>query len=131
MNNSNEEQSYPAADYDYSNDIISGAEMMERVRERITATAGDPQTLLGTTADATQLLMYGFCSLISKLSSAKSLAEVRDSANEFEPMATSFLGKVQSGQVKLPFMEKGVESVVNDIETRATAVAEVLGGLSE
>ena len=33
---------------------------------------------------------------------------------------------IESGQVKLPFMAKGLESVMADIEQRATAVTDVL-----
>jgi hypothetical protein len=46
-------------------------------------------------------------------------------------MATAFLAKIESGEVKLPFMQKGLDSVVNDIQTRATAVAGVLGRIAK
>ncbi|MFD2177742.1 hypothetical protein [Veronia pacifica] len=100
----------------------------DEVRSRISGEVGDSDTLLGTTADGVQLLLFGFCQLVVKLNAASTLAEVREAAGPFNALATSFLTKVESGEVKLPFQVKGLESVVEDIESRATAVAEVLGG---
>jgi len=103
----------------------------EIIRQTIAEQAGDQQTILGTTADATQLLLYALCTLTTKLHKANSLAEVREATATIEPMATVFLAKVASGEVKLPFMAKGLDSVVNDIEIRATAVAGVLGAIAK
>ncbi len=110
-------------DYDIE---LSGDEIRSSIRKDISAKAGDTQAILGTTADATQLLLYALCTITAKLNKATSLAEVREATAEIEPMATAFLAKVATGKVKLPFMAKGLDSVVNDIETRATAVANVL-----
>ena len=60
------------------------------------------------------------------LHQANSLAEVREAAAPFNALATDFLAKVSSGEVKLPFQAKGLDSVVEDIEVRATAVTDVL-----
>ena len=49
-----------------------------------------------------------------------------EAAAPFNALATSFLAKVASGEVKLPFQAKGLDSVVEDIEVRATAVTDVL-----
>ncbi|MFD2179541.1 hypothetical protein [Veronia pacifica] len=96
------------------------------IRGKISDSVGDPETLLGTTADAVQLLLYGFTGLIAKLHTANSLAEVREAAAPFSELAEGFQNKVSSGEVKLPFQIKGLSSVVEDIEKRATAVAVVL-----
>ena len=96
------------------------------VRNAIAEKAGDSASLLGTTSDATQLLLYGFCQLVAALNKADSLADVRKAAKPYAELAAGFLGKVESGEVKLPFMGKGLEKVVSDIEQRATSVAEVL-----
>ena len=96
------------------------------IRSQISSAVGDTESLLGTTADATQLLLYGFTTLSAKLHTAKSRAAVREAAAPFAELSAGFLAKVESGEVKLPFMAKGLESVVIDIEQRATAVAEVL-----
>ena len=98
----------------------------QMLRQVIEAQAGDSASLLGTTSDATQLLLYGFCQLVAALHKADSLADVRKAAKPFAGLAAGFLGKVESGEVKLPFMGKGLEKVVGEIEQRATSVAEVL-----
>ncbi|MES9873162.1 MAG: hypothetical protein ABW146_08625 [Candidatus Sedimenticola sp. 6PFRAG7] len=113
-------------------ETVSEAEVkLETVRNNITMKAGDQASLLGTTADATQLLLFGFTSLVAALNTANSLADVREAAAPFNDLAVAFQAKVESGDVKLPFMAKGLESVVTDIEQRATAVAEVLQSATE
>ena len=101
-------------------------DQVEHIRSAIQSNAGDTLSLLGTTSDATQLLLYGFTTLIAKLHTANSLAEVREAAAPFAELSAGFLAKVEGGEVKLPFMVKGLDSVVSDIEQRATTVAEVL-----
>lgn len=101
------------------------------LRQKIQANAGDISSILGTTADATQILLFGLASLVAKLSTAQSLAEVREAAAPFADISADFLTKIESGAVKLPFQVKGTENVIADIETRATAVAETLITLSE
>ena len=98
----------------------------EALRNAISAQAGDQPALLGTTADATQLLLYGLTTLINGLHKAESLEDVRGAAGPFAEVSAGFLARVEAGEVKLPFMDKGLASVVSDIEKRATAVAEVL-----
>ena len=104
----------------------SPSELKTLARKEIEQKAGDSASLLGTTSDATQLLLYGFCQLVAALHKADSLADVRKAAKPYSELAASFLGKVEKGEVKLPFMGKGLEKVVSDIEQRATSVAEVL-----
>ena len=104
----------------------SPSELKTLARKEIEQKAGDSASLLGTTSDATQLLLYGFCQLVAALHKADSLADVRKAAKPYSELAAGFLGKVESGEVKLPFMGKGLEKVVSDIEQRATSVAEVL-----
>jgi len=96
------------------------------LRNKITEQAGDSTSLLGTTADGVQLLLYAFSKHMIALNNAQSLADVRASADEFVALSASFLSKVDSGEVRLPFLVKGLDSVVGDIEDRATKVADVL-----
>ena len=105
---------------------IATREHVKSLRQEIEIRAGDNASLLGTTADATQLLLYSFTTLIAKLHTANSLAEVRQAAAPFADLSADFIAKIDAGEVKLPFMNKGLESVVGDIEQRATAVAKVL-----
>lgn len=96
------------------------------VRGKINTQVADTDSLLGTTADGVQLLLFAFSQLTVGLHQANSLAEVREAAAPFNALATDFLAKVSSGEVKLPFQAKGLDSVVEDIEVRATAVTDVL-----
>lgn len=96
------------------------------IREGIEAAAGDTLSLLGTASDGAQLLLFHMATLVKGLSTANSLAEVRDATDAFMPLADAFLGKVAADEVKLPFKLKGEEAVMAEIETRATAVAEAL-----
>jgi hypothetical protein len=118
-----DEVGHEEADYSIE---LEAQEQRSVIRQQISKAAGDNATLLGTTIDATQLLFYAFTSLIAKLNTATSLAQVREAAAPFADISTGFLSKVEDGEVKLPFMIKGLESVVSDIEQLATAVAEVL-----
>lgn len=96
------------------------------VREAITDTAGDTLSLLGTTSDGSQLLLFHLAKLVTGLAAAQSLEDMRTAAAEFEPTASAFLANVDSGAVKLPFQLKGEATVMAEIETRATAVTEAL-----
>lgn len=101
------------------------------IRTAIANGAGDTESLLGTTSDAAALAVYGLASLVAKLATANSLAEVRDAAAPFAALSSDFLAKVESGEVVLPFMLKGLDTVVSDIETRATAVSDALKAAAE
>jgi hypothetical protein len=96
------------------------------IRNAISACAGDSDSLLGTTSDTTHLLLYHFASLIAKLHVANSLAEVRAAAAPFAKLSAGFRAKLEGGEVRLPYMGKGLDRVVSEIEQRATAVADVL-----
>lgn len=100
--------------------------MRSMVRQKIARDAGDQQALLGTASDTATLAIYGLAVLVSKLATADSLADVRAAAEPFEALSASFLAKVEGEEVQLPFMQKGIETVVSDIETRATAVSGAL-----
>lgn len=102
-----------------------------QIRQKIFANAGDRDSILGTTSDATQILLFGLASLVAKLATAQSLAEVRAAAAPFAAMSGDFLSKVASGEVKLPFQIKGTEGVIQDIEKRATAVSDTLIEISK
>lgn len=97
-----------------------------KTRAEITRVAGDQGSLLGTTSDAASLAVYGLAALVAKLATAASLDEVREAAEPFAQLSASFLAKVESGEVVLPFMIKGLEDTVADIETRANAVSGAL-----
>jgi len=106
-------------------------EARDAVRARIGSEAGDTASLLGTTSDAASLAIFGLASLVAKLATADSLKEVRDAAKPFAAMSAEFLTKVESGDVQLPFMVKGIPNVIADIEARSTAVTGVLVSASK
>lgn len=96
------------------------------MREVIAANAGDTLSLVGTINDGSTMLLFHFAKVMVALSSANSLAEVRDATDDFAPIAQSFLDKVETGDVALPFQLKGEAAVMAEIETRATAVTQAL-----
>lgn len=116
------------------NEAIAKAKALEgrdQVRSVIAENVGDTASLLGTTADGAQLAIYGLAAICAKLSTAKSLAEMREAAEPFAQLSAGFLAKVESGEVVLPFMLKGLDNTVAEIETRATAVSDALKAASE
>ena len=127
-----------ARELGYSDEAIAEAEARFQadtarrvVRREIAKKAGDEASLLGTTADGAQLAIYGLAALVAKLSTAQSLAEVREAAAPFAALSAGFLAKINTenpteGEVVLPFMLKGLDQVVADIENRATAVSDAL-----
>lgn len=105
---------------------VNSAEVKSQIRQQINNTAGDTLSLLGTASDGAQLLLFHFATLIKGLHSAQSLEEIRAAAAAFEPVAISFLAKVEADDVKLPFLVKGEAAVMAEIEARATSVSDAL-----
>ena len=117
------EQELNADDYQI---ILSDLELRQIIRDKIRAKAGDTLSLLGTTSDATQFLMFEFFTLIVKLSEVYS-DSVKEATHSILPIAKAFLEKVENGEVQLPYQAKGLEQeVMPEIEQRATAVTQAL-----
>lgn len=103
------------------------AEAKQRLRRRIHLSAGDAESLLGTTADAVQILLYEIGKLAQALNAAGSLAEVRAAAQPLSDLLGPLAAAVDAGTVKLPYQVKGGPGVVlPEIQDRATQVADVL-----
>ncbi len=117
-------------DKDLSNDplFLQWQEQKNRdiIRVKIRQEAGDVQALLGTTADGTQLALYQLAELIDAIATSKTLAELKTKIAPRVPIAQQHLADVAAGTVKPTFVVKGVESVIKDIETRATSVSNIL-----
>ena len=99
------------------------------IRAAIQQGAGDPLSLLGTTADAVQMLMISMAELLDGISKATTLAEVKAAAasNGFAGAAGQLLADVQAGAVSMPYTVKGgVAAIMPDITSRADAVAKVI-----
>ncbi len=95
------------------------------IRQKITQDVGDQQTQLGITTDAVTLALVGMAGLISGLSKAQSLSEVRAATEDLLPFADMLLAKLDSGDVKLPYETKGLgaEKAAEEVLTNMTAVA--------
>ena len=104
----------------------SALELRTLARARIRQTAGDHLSLLGTTSDGAQLLLFHMAKLTAALAQVQSLEEVRGAASDFAPLAEDFLAEVAAGTVRLPFAVKGAEAVMAEVGARATAVADAL-----
>jgi len=116
---------YKDANYKFEM-VMSDEEQIHVLRQKISTTAGDTDSLLGTTSDGVQLLLHAFAQLTVGLHQASSLAQVREAAEPFNELATQFLAKVESGEVRWPYIDKGREPVMVEIEQRATKVADIL-----
>ena len=117
---------YPAAAIDAAEAAAIAAQSRIELRAAITAGAGDTDSLLGTTTDVTHLLLLHIGSAFAALSTATTVEAVRKAALPFADLTAPFRAGVQSGKVQLPFLAKGVPAILEDVETRATAVADVL-----
>lgn len=104
---------------------------LSAIRQKIHANAGDTESMLGTTSDAASLAVYGLAALVAELATAESLEDVRAAAAPFAALSADFLAQIESGEVKLPFLAKGIDVVVDDIKTRATAVSDALQSVQE
>jgi hypothetical protein len=98
----------------------------DNIRSKIIETAGDTETLLGTTANASQMLLFAFSKLITGLNGAKSIAEIKKAAEPFEKMCSDFLDKIEKKEVVLPYALDKLDDVMTEIGERATKVAKVL-----
>jgi hypothetical protein len=106
------------------------------VRQSIASKAGDPQSLLGTTADAAAIATLGIAALTVSVVAASNYTEFKTAYlatieklggnHDLGEISTSFLAKIEAGEVVIPAMVKGLKDVIGDIETRSTAVSQVL-----
>ncbi|HDZ3733619.1 TPA: hypothetical protein RSW61_005306 [Vibrio harveyi] len=96
------------------------------VRSEIAQTAGDTLSLLGTTSDAALLLMFEVAKMAKGINSAASLDDVKEAAKPISDLLSPLLIKIDSGEVKFPHLEKGVDVVMADIEKRSTSVSNAL-----
>lgn len=111
----------------------------------ITQSAGDTQSLLGTTSDAVQVMVTMQCIHITALNKAKTfeeykkayqseldrLSETSDSLPVFSDKCSNFLQSVADKQITLTYMVKytseKISSVLTDVAKRATAISSILG----
>lgn len=118
---------YEFTEFDYSNDLKSPAAQRQELREQIGRIA-DYQTLLGTTADASAVLLVGLSGLVVRLSEAQTVADVNSAAAEFLPLAQQVVAGLSDGSVNFPYLEKPNGQAFREVLERSTAVAQVMRG---
>ncbi|USD29458.1 hypothetical protein J8Z24_05075 [Pseudoalteromonas sp. SCSIO 43201] len=98
----------------------------QSAREKIARQVADTDTLLGTTADTTQLLLNELSSLVTSLSTAQSLEDVRASVSGLKEKIGHIHTDVQSGRLAFPYQVKGEAQVMQEITERANGVSQAL-----
>lgn len=91
------------------------------IRNRLNATAGDAQTLLGTNIDLTHMLLVEFGKMLEAAKGSKDPALAK--------YASDALGRIGSAtKAKFPFQKKGEAEVLDDVVKRGNATTAVLAG---
>lgn len=109
---------------------IEAEKQRDAVRARIAAQAGDTASLLGTTADVAALGLIGMMQLLI-IMAEKGSADVK-AALAAAPIsmpvekAKALIGAIAAGQVKVPALIKGLDTVYAEVAARSTATAEAL-----
>ncbi|KUI98984.1 hypothetical protein [Vibrio sp. MEBiC08052] len=106
--------------------IESERRKKDAIRSDIAQTAGDSLSLLGTTSDVALLLLFEVAKMAQDIHSATSLEDVKEAAKPINDLFNSLVMKVNNGEVKLPYLEKGIDVVMNEIEQRSTLVTDAL-----
>lgn len=96
------------------------------IRQAIFGKAGDSDSILGTTTDAVQMVIVDFATYMRAASKATTIAAMAAAAKPFADKYGPMLDKIEAGDVRLPYKLKGDDVVLDDIETRSTAVADAL-----
>lgn len=109
---------------------VQATQERDVARARITAQAGDIPSLLGTTADVAALGLIGMMQLLI-IMAEKGSADVKAAiAAAPIPMpvdkAKALIGAIAAGQVKVPALIKGLDTVYAEVAARSTATAEAL-----
>lgn len=95
-----------------------------KIRAEIEPVAGDTLSLLGTTSDATGLLLDLVIRMATAMSTSNDPNLFGVGVTVLDDLAPLVSG-IQAGTVKLPHMVKTIPAVVADIGERGTAVTEV------
>ncbi|RVU83836.1 hypothetical protein EOL70_13490 [Leucothrix sargassi] len=123
----------------------SSIDSVNKIRSAIYTDVADSDSMLGTVADASQMLVLGELVDLISLDEATSFEEYKQikmnllagmsggDASDLIASAKSFLAKVETGEIKMPFLAKEGQAtgVFEDVAVRATGVANVLIAASE
>lgn len=113
------------------------AESKVSVRAKIRQDAGDPESLLGTTSDVAALgMLHDMVTIVAEAQSGGDFAKFVQIKHglmskiagdaQFDDLAADFLEKVNSGEVMIPVMAKGLSRAFAEIADRSTAVTNAL-----
>lgn len=110
------------------------------IRGKISETAGDHLSLLGTTSDVAAIAILACASFVASLDEttdfaafcAKATAYMQSVSGEQDPIAIAqqFLATVAAGDIRIPALEKGIVAVIEEVSARSNAVAEALNPAS-
>ena len=110
------------------------------VRQKILKKVGDTESILGTTADVTQLNTAAILSFVLALKasesyedfqriflgSIESLVPAKDGEPDIYQQAQAFLSAVETNDIILTASLKGFGAVMNELAARSTGVAKIL-----
>jgi tRNA A37 methylthiotransferase MiaB len=104
---------------------LSKRKMKNNVRDEVANTVGDPLSMIGYVSDGAMLALYGLAKVIKAIDTYDTLAEVRAELVTIKPVVDDFLTKIESGEQKLPALEKGVDVVIPEVldKMNKTAIA--------
>lgn len=120
-----------------------GLAQRDKVRATIAANVGDAESILGTVADASGVLVALSLARISALASTKAadlsvaekaeLATVQTLAGDVDlaVVAAEALGKISAGEAVLTASVKGLDAVIGESLERSTAVSNIMVQSSE
>lgn len=79
------------------------------IRNKIKVRSGDVESLLGTTADAVQILLVSMAELLIAIGSATTISQIKAAAagNGMAVIAPVLMADINSGAVKMPYQVKG------------------------
>lgn len=103
------------------------SQMIQSARVGINRSAGDTESRQGTIADVLGWQIESMSKLLVALSSANSLAEVRQAADTAgAEMATKLIKMVDSDELRLTHKLKGEQAVFNDLVHRMNVATDEL-----
>jgi hypothetical protein len=101
------------------------------IRNKIQKTAGDTDSILGTTANAAQMLFVAVSTIVTSINKAENLSDVKEGIEPLIQVSEKFLEKVKNKEIILPYTLNNLDDVVDEIGKRANAVSEVLKEVKE
>ncbi len=103
--------------------ILSKQEQLRQLREKIYISAGDIESILGITADATQLQLEISAEFYTDVAGGMNIKPAAQ--KQAEKLAT-LKAQLDSGEIKMPYKMKGIDIVISDIGNAANAVTKAI-----